>query len=55
MPSKVRNAPSNSDRIMIIGGYGEVGLSIVERLAPLFHHRLIIVGRNLDKARVRTH
>ncbi|HXV25913.1 MAG TPA: saccharopine dehydrogenase NADP-binding domain-containing protein [Alphaproteobacteria bacterium] len=37
--------------ILIIGGYGKVGRSIAERLAPLFPGRVIVAGRSLDKAK----
>ncbi len=38
------------EKIMLVGGYGQVGQLIAERLAPSFPDRLIIVGRSLDKA-----
>ena len=36
--------------ILIVGGYGQVGLSISERLARLFPGRVLVGGRNQDKA-----
>lgn len=39
----------NSD-ILIIGGYGQVGRLMAERLAVLFPDRVVIAGRNLKKA-----
>ena len=42
--------PPEDGRILIVGGYGQVGLSIAERLAPLFPGRVTVAGRNLDKA-----
>lgn len=35
---------------MLVGGYGQVGQLIAERLAPSFPDCLVIVGRSLDKA-----
>ena len=37
-------------KILIIGGYGAVGSQIAAYLAPLYPDRVIIAGRNLDKA-----
>ncbi len=37
-------------KILIIGGYGQVGRLIAERLAKLFPNRVIIAGRNWQKA-----
>ncbi len=37
--------------ILIIGGYGMVGRSIAERLAPSYPNRVIVAGRNQDKAK----
>ncbi|MFD2556842.1 saccharopine dehydrogenase NADP-binding domain-containing protein [Sphingobacterium tabacisoli] len=37
--------------ILIIGGYGAVGSQIASYLAPLYPHRIIIAGRDFDKAR----
>ncbi|MCW9033529.1 MAG: saccharopine dehydrogenase NADP-binding domain-containing protein [Alphaproteobacteria bacterium] len=45
-----KTALQDSDKILIVGGYGQVGLSIAERLAPHFPCRIIIAGRNLIKA-----
>ncbi len=42
--------PSANGLILIVGGYGKVGLAIAERLAPMFPGRVTIAGRNLDKA-----
>ncbi len=41
---------NGSDKILIVGGYGQVGKSIAKRLAPNFPHRVVIAGRNLDKS-----
>ena len=38
-------------KIMIIGGYGKVGEHIAERLAPAFPDRVVIAGRDPEKAR----
>jgi len=38
-------------KILIIGGYGQVGRAIAERLAPLFPDRVAVAGRNGAKAR----
>lgn len=43
-------SPAN-DKILIIGGYGQVGRSIAEQLAPLFPGRVIVAGRHLEKAK----
>jgi len=37
-------------KILIVGGYGQVGRSIAERLAPGFPGRVTIAGRNQHKA-----
>ncbi len=50
MSLETKTAPSDSGRILIVGGYGQVGLTIAERLAPRFPGRVIVGGRNLDKA-----
>ena len=52
MPSKTTIPPSSGGRILIVGGYGKVGLSIAERLARLFPDRVTLAGRSLDKAMV---
>ncbi len=41
----------NTGAILIVGGYGQVGRLIAERLATLFPGRVIIAGRNVGKAR----
>lgn len=51
MTSKHLNAPPESGQILIVGGYGQVGRSIAERLAPEFPGRVTIAGRNLEKAK----
>ena len=38
------------DKILIIGGYGNVGRVIARQLAPLFPGRVVIAGRNLATA-----
>ena len=48
--SETETVPPDSGRILIVGGYGQVGLSIAERLAPLFSGRITVAGRNFDKA-----
>ena len=50
--SETETVPPDSGRILIVGGYGQVGLSIAERLAPLFSGRVTVAGRNFDKASV---
>lgn len=40
----------NKHKILIIGGYGQVGQLIATRLAPHFPRQVIIAGRNLSKA-----
>lgn len=39
------------DKILIVGGYGAVGSIIAEQLAVHFPDRIIVAGRNLDKAK----
>ena len=39
------------DKILIIGGYGQVGRAVAERLARIFPERVVIAGRSLKKAR----
>ncbi|MAN61999.1 MAG: hypothetical protein CMI60_08620 [Parvibaculum sp.] len=51
MSSNLRNEQQETGKILIVGGYGEVGLSIAERLAPRFPRRVVIAGRNPDKAK----
>lgn len=48
MPPEQQNGITG--KILIVGGYGQVGRLIAEKLAPLFPNRLIISGRNIDKA-----
>ena len=43
-------APPDSGKILIVGGYGKVGRSIAERLAPPLPGRVAISGRSLSKA-----
>lgn len=38
------------DKILVIGGYGQVGQAICENLAKKFPDKVIIAGRNLKKA-----
>lgn len=38
-------------RILIVGGYGQVGRAIAERLAPQFPDRVVVAGRDAGKAR----
>lgn len=38
------------DKILIIGGYGNVGRVIARQLAPLFPGRVVVAGRNLANA-----
>lgn len=51
MTSSSETAPATSGGILIVGGYGQVGLSIAEALAPAYPGRVTIAGRNADKAR----
>ena len=37
-------------KILIVGGYGQVGQFIAARLAPYFPRQVVIAGRNLSKA-----
>ncbi len=50
MSSNQPNAQPDAGKILIVGGYGAVGLSIAERLAPGFPGRVVISGRNIEKA-----
>ncbi len=45
------DVPEKQDKILIVGGYGQVGLTIAKILAPLFPDALIVSGRNAAKAR----
>ena len=49
--SETMITPSRSDRVLVVGGYGQVGLSIAERLAVGFPNRVTVAGRNMDKAK----
>lgn len=51
MSSRHSEKLPESNKILIIGGYGKVGRWIAERLAPEFAGRVIIAGRSLDKAK----
>jgi len=42
---------SANGKVLIVGGYGQVGRAIAERLAPHFPGRVIVSGRDGDKAR----
>jgi len=50
MPQTHLTEPQKSGKILIVGGYGQVGRSIAERLAPIFPGRVTIAGRNQSKA-----
>lgn len=41
---------SEARDILVVGSYGVVGRRIAERLAPLFHERVVIAGRDEQKA-----
>lgn len=43
--------PLAGGKILVIGGYGQVGRAIGERLAPMFPRRLIVAGRSAAKAK----
>lgn len=47
----IESQPKVNEKILIIGGYGQVGSIIVEYLAPLFPDRIVIAGRNRWKAK----
>lgn len=47
---KSKGETAESRKILIVGGYGQVGLSIAKRLAPLFPGQITIAGRNLSEA-----
>jgi len=49
---KTRKTFDNDCKILIIGGYGHVGRLIAERLAPMYPGRVVIAGRNINKASV---
>lgn len=46
---RTTSAPGNE--ILIVGGYGQVGRAIAERLAPLFPNRVVVAGRDSHKAK----
>lgn len=50
MTTQSPTRPLSNGKILIVGGYGQVGRSIAERLAPQFPGRVVIAGRNLGKA-----
>jgi siroheme synthase (precorrin-2 oxidase/ferrochelatase) len=50
MSLNTKTKSSDQGKILIIGGYGQVGSDIATRLAPLFPDRVVIAGRNLEKA-----
>ena len=50
MSSTPDTVPQPQGHILIVGGYGMVGRAIAERLALPFPSRVVIAGRNLDKA-----
>lgn len=41
---------NSAGSIFIVGGYGQVGRMVAKRLAPLFPDRVVIAGRNREKA-----
>ncbi|WP_206455818.1 saccharopine dehydrogenase NADP-binding domain-containing protein [Aurantimonas marina] len=45
-----RGSSDTPAKILLIGGYGQVGQLIAEQLAPGFPNRLVIAGRSLAKA-----
>ncbi len=51
LSSSTETGVSEGGKILIIGGYGQVGRLIAKWLAPLFLARVTIAGRNLDLAR----
>jgi len=50
MSSETETVSADGGKILIVGGYGQVGRMIAERLAPLFPDRVTVAGRNPDKA-----
>ena len=44
--------PPVDGKIFIIGGYGQVGRAIAERLAPMFPGRVTVAGRSVTKATI---
>lgn len=49
-PDDAGIAPADDGKVMIVGGYGQVGRSLAAWLAPQFPNRVIVAGRNSDKA-----
>ena len=43
--------PSAASKIMLVGGYGQVGKLVARQLAPHYPNRLIIAGRRMEQAR----
>ncbi len=52
MSSESKSVLTEHGKILIVGGYGQVGRMIAERLAPEFPGGLVLAGRNLDKAEI---
>lgn len=51
-PSAAAPAPSRpGDRVLVVGGAGQVGRTIVAALAPLLPGRVVVAGRSLERAR----
>ncbi|NOX72779.1 MAG: hypothetical protein GXP03_03850 [Alphaproteobacteria bacterium] len=50
MPRQSRSEQSDRSAILIVGGYGQVGLAIARQLAPQFPGRVIVAGRSREKA-----
>ncbi len=50
MAQKNKNSPPLRNKILIVGGYGQVGRAIAKWLAPLYPGRVAIAGRSLNKA-----
>lgn len=48
MSCKHKLVPQEGGRILIVGGYGQVGRSIAQRLAPIFPNLVTVAGRNLE-------
>jgi short subunit dehydrogenase-like uncharacterized protein len=49
--SAADNRPPVGGKILIIGGYGQVGRAVADRLAPLFPGRVAVAGRSAAKAK----
>ncbi|MDW5596551.1 saccharopine dehydrogenase NADP-binding domain-containing protein [Conexibacter stalactiti] len=43
-------APDPTTRVLVVGGSGQVGRTIVAALAPLLPGRVVVAGRGLDRA-----